>query len=312
MQVKEVPEVTHSAIKPLTYKNVLAAVDIGGSENQMLTYLSFWSRFVPLQFVQCLHVVPETTFLAGLFEKDLKQLPSHPSLTQQVESLLQNIVREHFRDRKEIELTYQVSEGDPLDILLEASHKANADLLVIGQRHGKSHQGILAKKLVRKSTCDTLIVPDSAPNTIRQILVPIDFSSHSGRALQRAIALANRLDNEAEISTLYVYSIPNMSAYQIDRTFEEYRSILLENLHDAQDAFLNKYVPQDKDRIHTELVEKDMPGTARYLKQFAEQANTDFVIMGAKGHSKVDRLLLGSVTEAFLMINDNIPTLITR
>ncbi|MDH3651821.1 MAG: universal stress protein, partial [Saprospiraceae bacterium] len=187
-----------------------------------------------------------------------------------------------------------------------------ADLLVIGQRSGKSHHGILAKKLVRKAKCDALVIPESAPSDIKHILVPIDFSVHSGNALRNAVALAQRLGDDVVIQTLHVYTLPDLSAYQIDRTYDEYHGMLLENLRDAQNAFFENYIPGDRGRIKVELVYKDMPGTARYIKQFAEESNTDFVVMGAKGHSTVDRLLIGSITEAFMMINKEIPTLIIR
>ena len=310
--VADVPKIIDSDIDALQYERALVAMDIGGSEDEMLSYLSTFSKLVPVASMQFLHVVPETTFLAGLFEKDLKKIQPQTSLSDQVVSLLTNLVRNKFEPGSRTKFNYEVKEGDPLAKMLNTVDDMQADLLVIGQRSGKSHHGILAKKLVRKAKCDALVIPESAPSDIKHILVPIDFSVHSGNALRNAVALAQRLGDDVVIQTLHVYTLPDLSAYQIDRTYDEYHGMLLENLRDAQNAFFENYIPGDRGRIKVELVYKDMPGTARYIKQFAEESNTDFVVMGAKGHSTVDRLLIGSITEAFMMINKEIPTLIIR
>ena len=55
-----------------------------------------------------------------------------------------------------------------------------------------------------------------------------------------------------------------------------------------------------------------MPWIPHYIKEYAEENEVDFIVMGAKGHSKVELLLLGSVTEKLLSINNSIPTLIVK
>ena len=45
---------------------------------------------------------------------------------------------------------------------------------------------------------------------------------------------------------------------------------------------------------------------------FAKQHNVDLIVTGAKGHSQVELLLLGSVTEKLLAINDSLPTLVVK
>lgn len=157
-----------------------------------------------------------------------------------------------------------------------------------------------------------MIIPESSDEYIGHILVPIDFSENSGKALQSAIGIKKQLGEELEITALYVYTMPDLSAYKIDRPYTEYQNMILSNLKEGFNAFLTKYIPEEKDWVKTELVYKDMPGIAGYIMEYAEEEEADFVIIGAKGHSKVDLLLLGSVTEKFLHINRTIPTLVIK
>lgn len=46
--------------------------------------------------------------------------------------------------------------------------------------------------------------------------------------------------------------------------------------------------------------------------EYALATNIDFIIMGAKGHSKIKLLMMGSVAEGMLSSNKFLPTLIIR
>ena len=56
------------------------------------------------------------------------------------------------------------------------------------------------------------------------------------------------------------------------------------------------------------VIPRPHPDTFDWLRA----QGVDLVVMGAKGHSKVELLLLGSVTEHFLGINSRVPTLVVK
>ena len=45
---------------------------------------------------------------------------------------------------------------------------------------------------------------------------------------------------------------------------------------------------------------------------YAYDKKADLIVMGAKGHSQVELLLMGSVTEKVLAVNESIPTLVVK
>ena len=103
-----------------------------------------------------------------------------------------------------------------------------------------------------------------------------------------------------------------MSYYATDRPFEQFKKMIESNIRNAFDVFLSTYIPDDKSNISIALYEKSLPGTARYIMEYAKTNNNDLVVMGAKGHTKVELLLMGSVTESFLQLNNSIPTLVVK
>jgi nucleotide-binding universal stress UspA family protein len=54
------------------------------------------------------------------------------------------------------------------------------------------------------------------------------------------------------------------------------------------------------------------PGIGSYIMDTVTDAGADLVVMGAKGHSHVERLLMGSVTEKVLALTTQIPVLVVK
>jgi nucleotide-binding universal stress UspA family protein len=74
--------------------------------------------------------------------------------------------------------------------------------------------------------------------------------------------------------------------------------------------FINTYAKDEA--IEIDLIEQGYGNVGAYLLQYCEDKHADLIVLGAKGHSKVELLLLGSVTEKLLMLNQNIPTLVVK
>ena len=307
----DVPVNNPKTIEPFEVTQALVATDIGGIEASTLAYFSYFTKVLPTSAAYFLHVIPEVTFIAGLFEK-VKKSPFEGHLSKDVIKIMEERVAPQFQKADITYIEFDVKEGNPLEALLDTSKKLEADLVVLGQKRGAHDHGILSKKLVRKINSNALIIPEGSDQFIGNILVPIDFSENSAKALLNAIAIKKQLGEEVDITALYVYTMPDLSAYKIDRPYTEYQNMVLTNLKEGFVKFLDKYIPDNKDWVKTELVYKDMPGIAGYIMEYAEEEEVDFVIIGAKGHSKVDLLLLGSVTEKFLHINRTIPTLVIK
>ena len=94
--------------------------------------------------------------------------------------------------RYDVAATAEVTVGEPLDTLLQAS--ARADLLVVGRRgHGRLTSlwlGRTADRLLRTSRRPVLVVRTPLQGSYRRVLVPVDFTATADAVLPLAARLA--------------------------------------------------------------------------------------------------------------------------
>ncbi len=128
---------------------------------------------------------------------------------------------------------------------------------------------------------------------LSRILVPIDFSDHSKKALQYAIPFAEQF--KASIDLLYVVEptiypadfsfgqvgFPNVEDELRQRGAEELKSLIAKEI--------GRRVPA-KQVIRT--------GKAFYeIREYAREESMDLIIIATHGHSGVEHVLFGSTAE---------------
>lgn len=303
---------TTQKIKPFQISQAMAALELGSTDNKTLEYIDFLTKEVPTGSIYFLHVLPRFDVINSVLGREADSLISNYEINDEVVTKMESEIRSHIGHEDGRHIDIDVKEGSPLEQLLEDAKDVNADLIVIGQKGGVSKHGILAKNLARRAEGNTLIVPDRAKVQLKRILVPVDFSKNSIAALRAALSLNMSLGQPADILALNIYEMPNLSVYKIQRTREQFERMLKKDHEDAFQAFLQTHVPEHKDSIQVQLIMQEAPGVAQYLMDVATKEDADLIIMGAKGHSKVELLLLGSVTEKLLGINEHIPTLVIK
>jgi nucleotide-binding universal stress UspA family protein len=207
---------------------------------------------------------------------------------------------------------FEVQKGNPLEELLKNADEVMTDLLVIGQKAGTNSHGILARNMARKVATHALIVPEKAQPKLSRILVPIDFSEYSVRALRMALSIQEAMSDEVSVEAVHVYEMPNLSIHKIPKTFEQFKRIVESDRREAFTHFMNTHLKDYQDQVKLHLMEQTGPGIVRFIMNFANENGADLIIMGAKGHSKVERLLLGSVTEKLCSVNDRIPVMVIK
>jgi nucleotide-binding universal stress UspA family protein len=130
-------------------------------------------------------------------------------------------------------------------------------------------------------------------NTIKRILVPVDFSAASRAALWRATELATALG--ATVDLLHVVDVPkpqHMAA-------EFYVPVPLEYLKDVKS--------QTEDHLRDWLATANVPSSVPreiaegkpYVEivKYARDRGIDLIVMGTHGRGGMSHLLLGSVAD---------------
>jgi len=152
-----------------------------------------------------------------------------------------------------------------------------------------------------------------------KILVPVDGSKHSLRALDIAIQMAKRFDGRitlinvysvgvrpivmAEPATLTPPSVPIMSSADFSKVVEAARKTGTNILTDCE-----KKVNAEGIQVETLLKEGH---TVQEILRTAGESEFDLVVMGARGVSKIREILLGSVSDGVIR-NAPCPVLVTK
>ena len=288
-------------------KHAIIGMDLGKSDQPMLKFLSYFGTKYPIEKATFIHVVPSFELYAG------EQLEDFILLSKDIASKMGKQLKGLPVSQSPQKDEYIVTEGNPLDELTTIIEKNQADLVVVGKSTGEDNHGILLKNLVRKTTCNVLVSPDQARPQLKHILVPFDFSQNSIKSLKTALALKAAGDTEVKVTALNVYELPSIQTYRIGKTEAQVKQFLMEDRKEAFRNFLQTYFSEEeRSALGIELVELKHSSVANAIMKFANQHKVDFIVQGAKGHSKVGLLLLGSVTEGVLSITEKIPVLVVR
>jgi nucleotide-binding universal stress UspA family protein len=130
--------------------------------------------------------------------------------------------------------------------------------------------------------------------TIHRILVPVDFSEHSERALEEAIGLAKRF--QAELHLLHCYQVYPAGAvgFPYDVALpESYERAVRESATARLSSWREKASAQGI-RVEQHL-SVDFPSHG--IVELAEKLPADLIVIGTRGLSGVKHVLLGSVAE---------------
>jgi nucleotide-binding universal stress UspA family protein len=187
------------------------------------------------------------------------------------------------------------------EAISETCSDLGCDLIVMGThgRRGISHLllGSVAEKVVRTSPVPVLTVrPDATlpADGIKRILVPHDFSQHSEHAVRFAADWARRLDST--ITLLHaVEPVVYPEFYAVDLLPDEMVSRLRERSEEA----LQKVAEELLSGL-TARVEVKVGRAGDTIAAAATPDAHDMVIMGTRGLSAIEHLLLGSVAEIVL------------
>ncbi|MEL7340247.1 MAG: universal stress protein, partial [Bacteroidota bacterium] len=268
----------------------------------------FLGEQFPLEKVYFLHVSPalEIPAYAKNWFSDEKIIP----LDERIKSDMQRMISLKIKpDLFEYEL--DVLEGNVTDKLLYWSKVKRTEMTLVGKKEVQLGSGLAARRFLHRSPGSVCFVPDSTRGKLQKIMVPTDFSDFSTLALEKAIEMSVRLKPTPIIQLVNIYDIPNGVHYQISRTREQFASMVRQNVTEYAEKYLSK-IDKRGLNIELKLIENTEYNTSRHLMSLAREEKTNLIIMGAKGHNILERLLLGSVTERMLSLNQSIPMLIVR
>jgi nucleotide-binding universal stress UspA family protein len=163
--------------------------------------------------------------------------------------------------------------------VMEETERENYSMIVMGrsgQKEKEAHLGSVAERVSRQLEAPVLVAGEKA--AVAKMLVPVDGSKSSEKAVNYAASLAKKLD--AKLTLLHIQESGLFS-----KRPELSQVIGKRILSDASEKL--------KGTTFDQRLETGDP--ARRITEIAEKEGYDTIVMGSKGHSTIERLLLGSV-----------------
>lgn len=256
----------------------------------LIRYAALVARLGTAKEVRFVHVLPRSASAAATQEHDV------------VLKVMQADVQRHFDSVPgSTRVSCEVLQGPLVDQLLAYVADKQVDLLLVG--HGLEAPGrrALARRLAMKAPCSVWMVPEDAPDTLRRILVPIDFSEHAADSMVVATAMAS-LSGNAECLALHVYF--NKAVI----TYEEYDQILRGEEAQAYGQFM---APINCRGVKVKPLFEEGIDVAQIILRVAERERADLIVMATRGRSRSAAILLGSVTEETI-IETRVPLLAVK
>jgi len=290
-----------------SYKRLMVGIDFSIYDKIVIRYASFLCGILQPEKIYFINFQHTLDIPEGLREKFPEMnLP----LDEKFKERMMKEVQANFPGHNNFDIEYDVMEGSPFAEMLRWAHIKNVDLLVAGRKPEKEGSGILAQKMARKGTCSVLFVPPEAKASLKNIFVAVDFSENSKMALEEAWMLAEK-DKEAKIFCYHSYYLP-IGYYKTGKTEEEFAAIMLEHaVKRCNELITELKIPPSRITPLFEL-EKTRLSEARMIEQAARKNKADVILVGAKGRTAATAVLLGSVTEKLMKVNENIPLLVVK
>jgi nucleotide-binding universal stress UspA family protein len=153
----------------------------------------------------------------------------------------------------------------------------------------------------------------------KKILVPLDGSQHSQRALETAVQIAKKF--EARMTLIHVYSVTVPPVIMTEPTtltpsgVPVVTPVELSKMVEAAREVGERILAEAEEKLRSEDVEVDTSlnegNTVQEITRVAKEGNFDLIVMGVRGIGRLRELLVGSVSEGVIK-HSSCPVLVVK
>ena len=280
------------------FSRLLAATDLSAPARHAVDRAAWISRCTgaPLDVLHVPNLTPLEKFRA-LMGADAPDVVAQTleAAHQQLDALKKAIQQKHG-----VSAGYRVAPGALLTELAKEAQAQADGLLVCGAR-GESVLrhfllGTTALRVLSTTTCPVLVVKQQPHEAYRRLLVAVDFSASSLRAIQHAQMVAP----DAELFLVHAFEAPFESqlryASVVEETIQLYRQRAKQEAH-RQLQVLREAAGLAPDRCSLMVL---YGNPALRVVEQEQELDCDLIVMGKHGQNPLQELLLGSVTKHVL------------
>lgn len=193
-------------------------------------------------------------------------------------------------------VTIKFISGNPAQSIADMSKEINADVTcVLPLKHGMVEEffiGSTSRKVAKLNPGTTLVMRPGKKG-VKHIVFAFDGSKDAVATMNKVATMLKLKESNAQVTILHVVTVPQMMAVVPEVNFALEKNLLMEGEVVIADA-LKQMKELGLTNVKTELVTGE---PAENIIDFAKKNNADLIVMGAKGHTPIEHIILGSVTD---------------
>lgn len=282
-------------------KKIGLFIDLSDLDELLLQYIQQldekfdFERLTLIHFVALEEISKEIGDMLPYLDKSLDEILEEEAL-EKVEAV--------FNERKS-SINVKVYSGGQLDQLVEWVDAQKYDLVLLGKKSVHGGTGIFSSKVVRLTSSNTLFIPETSKASIQKIVLPLDFSDYSESLAEMVKSLSQHTG--AVVLPVHVLKV-GMQYFPYIRKPSEFQEAL-------EKKIISNYQKLQKKTGLKEPLEiikgQDVP-VSRSIYDYGIRKGADLIVLGNKGKTDDDTLLIGSVAERLIASDKHLPVLIVK
>lgn len=294
-----------------TFSRILVALDLSPMDAYLIEYARKVADVFHSSHIYFVHIIPDLSLPESAQLEFRQRFAPETPIDEQVKKQLMNNIEAHWGKSGHTRWSIDVIEGKPYSQLLRWLEIKKIELLVIGQKQESSGSGITSRKLANNAGCSVLFVPEKKPREGSHLLVPVDFSKDSAKALRLALDWKLKSGEGARVTALHITDLIAAGYYLNRQEFENFNRFLTDTAMESFNRFLADFdLPAEQ--LEEQLLRNDEGSISDRIIEFAREDNADWIVVGAQGHGAIERFFFGSITEKLVSQPLPAPTLVVR
>ena len=287
-------------------KRVLVALDLTEMDETLIRYIARLSNEIDLDKIYFFNVMKNLELPEKIAEK-------YPDLVAPMDEAtineIQYTIDEEAGNQLKGDYEIKVTDGNRAEKILKWAKIKEVDLIVMGRKSGLDGQGIVSGKVVKLAPCSVVFVPEVLPETLRNLVVPIDYSSTSKLAFEFSLNIAKKISG-LKLTCLNVYNVPSGYHYS-GKSYEEFEEIMKQNAEESFSEFISNFDTKGI-TVEPNFELDDHRDIAKTIYKFALKNKASAIAVGSQGRTQVAAVLLGSIAEKLINLNSQIPTIVVK
>ncbi|PKD42420.1 universal stress protein [Rhodohalobacter barkolensis] len=282
-------------------KHWLACLDLSNMDDVLIGYTAFLTSIVKPKTITFFHTIESGPTALEIVEQ-FPEIDSEEEFLDLIRNELHEKISGHFDDES-IEIRIVIKQGKPTDQIIELTNSLEPDLILMGKKIGYAGEGVIPRRILKYVSASVLFIPENSRYSLENILVPVDFSEQSAKAVQTASSLVDGGHVTAQHiyryrAQFFPYTLSDEEKREVDKKIEK-----------KMKSFQNENGISDSVNFVLTLHKKGKVADEVYNQVVKDQV--DFIIVSAKS-KKISSIISHDFTDKMVDYAFGIPLLVQK